>query len=136
MMKPDTHADVFLSKINQIRDELSVLDETISTERLTIIILDALPAEIYSTVKLEAIQNPDLSLQYIQWMMRVKCINHLARMSVTKKNEEFKRYQESNRRGRQNGRESAMLTVSITCHYCKKNRSESKGLRKKIGESI
>ena len=44
VMKPDTDPDVFLSEINQIRDELSVLDETVSTERLTTIILDALPA--------------------------------------------------------------------------------------------
>ena len=63
VMKPDTDPDVFLSEINQIRDELDVLDETISTERLTTtIILDALSAEMYSTVKLEAIRDPYLSL--------------------------------------------------------------------------
>ena len=67
-MKSDP--DVFLSEINQIRDELGVLDETISTERLTTMILDALPAEMYSTVKLEAILDPDLSLEHIQRMMR------------------------------------------------------------------
>ena len=39
VMKPDTDPDVFLSEINQIRDELSVLDETVSTERLTTIML-------------------------------------------------------------------------------------------------
>ena len=54
-MKPDTDPDVFLSEINQIRDELGVLDEKVLTERLTVVILDALPAKIYSTVKLEAI---------------------------------------------------------------------------------
>ena len=35
------------------------------------------------------------------------------------KQPEFKRYQESNRRGRENDRESAMSTAFITCHYCK-----------------
>ena len=49
---------VFLSKINQMCDEHSVLDETISTERLTAIILEALPVEMYSAVKLEAIRDP------------------------------------------------------------------------------
>ena len=58
-MKPDADPDVFLSEINQIRNELRVLDKTVSTERLTTIILDALPAEMYSTVKFEAIRDPD-----------------------------------------------------------------------------
>ena len=69
MMKPDTDPDVFLSEINQIRDEFGVLDDTVSTERLTTIVLDALPAEMYSTVKLEAIRDPDLSLEQIQRMI-------------------------------------------------------------------
>ena len=85
-MKPDTDPDVFLSEIKQIRDELGVLDETVSTERLATIILDGLPAEMYSTVKLEAIQDPDLSLEHIQRMMRTIFINHSERLSVTKKN--------------------------------------------------
>ena len=84
-MELDTDPDVFLSEMNQIRDELGVLDETVSTERLTTIIHDALPAEMYSTVKLEAIRDPDLSLEHIQRMMRT-LINHSERLSVTKKN--------------------------------------------------
>ena len=60
-MKPDTDPDAFLSEIHQIRDELGVSDETVSTERLTTIIFDSLPAEMHSTVKLEAIRDPDLS---------------------------------------------------------------------------
>ena len=64
VMQVDTDSDVILSEINQIRDELNVLDGAVSTERLTTIILDALPAEImYSTVKIEAIRDPDLSLE-------------------------------------------------------------------------
>ena len=119
VMKPDTDPDVFLSEINQIRDELGILDETGSTERLTTTAIpDALPAEMYSTVKLEAMRDPDLSLEQIQRIMRTISINHSERLSVTKNNPESKRYQGSNRRGRETGRESAMLTALITCHYC------------------
>ena len=119
-MKSDTDPDVFLSDINQICNELGALDETISTERMTTIILDALPADMYSTVKLEAIRDPDLSLEQIQRMMRTIFINHSERLSVTKKNPEYNRYQGSNRRGRETGLESAMSTAFITCHNCKK----------------
>ena len=118
-MKPDTDPDVFLSEINQICNELGALDETKSTERL-ITIIDALPADMYSTVKLEAIRDPDLSLEQIQRMMRTISINHSEGLSVTKKNPEFNRHQGSNRRGRKTGRESAVSTAFITCHYCKK----------------
>ena len=111
MTKSDTDPDVFLSEINQIRDELDVLDETVSTERLTTITLDALTAEMYSTVKLEAILDPDLSLEHIQRMMRTIFINHSERLSVAKNNPDFKRYQESNRRDRENGEESAISTA-------------------------
>ena len=53
-------------------------------------------------------------------MMRTIFINHSESLSVTKNNPESKRYQEPNRRGRENGRKSAMSTALITCHYCKK----------------
>ena len=75
----------FLSEINQIRDELSVSDKAVSTGLVATIFLDALPAEMYSTIKLEAIRDPDLNLGYIQRMMRTIFINHLERVSVTKK---------------------------------------------------
>ena len=120
VMKPDTDPDVFLSEINQICNELGALDETISTERLTTIIIDVLPADMYSTVKLEAIREPGLSLKQIQQMMRTIFINHSERLSVTKNNPESNRYQRSNRRDRETGRESAMSTAFTTCHYCKK----------------
>ena len=64
-MKTDTATDVFLSEIIQIRDEHSVSDKVVVTERLTTIFLDALPAEMYSTVKCAAIRYPDLSLENI-----------------------------------------------------------------------
>ena len=87
MITSDTDPDVFLSEINQIRDELGVLNETVSAERLATIILDALPAEMYSTVKLKAIRDPDLSLEQIQRRtIKTIFINHSERTSsVTKK---------------------------------------------------
>ena len=118
-MKPDTDPDVFLPEINQIRDELGVLDEAVSIERLTTITLDALPAGMYSTVKLEVVRDPDLSLERIRRILRKIFINHSERLSVTKNNPESKRYQESNRRGWETGRESGMSTALITCHNCK-----------------
>ena len=55
-------------------------------------------------------------------MMRTIFIDHSERLSVTKKKPESKRYQGSNHRGRETGRESTMSTAFITksCHYCKK----------------
>ena len=46
VIKFDIDPDVFMSEINRIRDELSVLDEAVSTERLTIIIFDALSVKM------------------------------------------------------------------------------------------
>ena len=86
VIKPDTDPDVFRSEINQIRDELGVFDEIVSMERLTTIILDALPAEMYSTVKLEAVRDPDFSLKHIQRIMRTIFINYSERLSATKNN--------------------------------------------------
>ena len=63
-MKPDIDPDVFLSEIK--REKLGVLDEIVSTERLTTIILNTFPADMHSTVKLEAIRDLDLSLEQIQ----------------------------------------------------------------------
>ena len=75
---------------------------------------------MYSTVLLEAIRDPDLSLEQIQRRIRTIFINHSERVLDTKNNQESKRYQESNCRGRETGRESTMSTAFITCHYCKK----------------
>ena len=80
-MKPDTDPDVFLSEINQIRNELGALDKTVSTERLTTKILDALPAEMYSTVKLEVIRDPDL-FRTDSTDLRAIFINHSERVVV------------------------------------------------------
>ena len=136
VMKPDTDPDDFPSETNQIRDELGALNETISTERLTTIILDALPADMYSAVKIEAILEPDLSLEHIQRMMRTIFINHSERLSVVKKNPESNRYQGSNRRGRETGRGSAMSTAFITyLSLLQESRSQSKRMQK-VGERL
>ena len=132
MVKPGTDPHVFLSEINKIRNKLGVLDETASSEGSTTIILDALPHEMYSTVKLEAIRDPGLSLEQIQQMMITVFINPSETLSVTKKNQEFKRYQESNRRGRENDRESAISTVFITCHNCKKPGHKVRDCKRKL----
>ena len=66
MVRADTNAGVFLSELYQLRVELRVLDEDVSAERLTTIILDAIPAEKYLTIKNQAIRDPHLSLGEIQ----------------------------------------------------------------------
>ena len=60
-MKANTDPDVFPLDMDQLRDKLSNCDEVISTEHSTTTILDALPAEKYSTIKLEVKRDPDLS---------------------------------------------------------------------------
>ena len=85
---------------------------------------------MYSTVRLEAIRDPDLSLEQIQRIMRTIFINHSERLSATKNNPESNRYQGSNRRGRETGRGSAMSTALITCHYCKKPGHEVRDCKK------
>ena len=49
-------------------------------------VVTALHAETYSTIKLEAIRNPDLSLEQIQRMMKTIFIKHSERLSVAKNN--------------------------------------------------
>ena len=50
-MRFDIDPDVFFSEVLQLRDEFSDLGETVSDERLTTIILDALPKDMYSQIK-------------------------------------------------------------------------------------
>ena len=63
-------------------------------------------------------------------MMRTIFINHSERLSVTKIVQSP--YQESNRRGPKNGRESAMLTTFITCHSCKKTDLKVRNCKRKF----
>ena len=62
-MTADNDLDVFLTEAYQLRDELSDLDEVTSTQRLTTIILGALPAEKSTAIKFQVIRDPDLSLE-------------------------------------------------------------------------
>ena len=91
VMKPDTDPDVFLSEIKKYAMNLVFWTKQSQLSARLTIILDALPAEMYSPVKLEAIQDPDLSLEQIQRMMRTIFINHSERVSVTKKNQDTKK---------------------------------------------
>ena len=50
-MRSGIDSDVFLSEVVQLRDELNHLGETVTDERLTTIILDALPEEITPQLK-------------------------------------------------------------------------------------
>ena len=108
VMKADTDSAFFLSEINQIRHELSVLGKAVLTERLTIIILDTLPSvfggirsSVRYTEPLGFVQDTRdvmvlfdewfewlgvLTLERIQRMMRAIFINHSERLSVTKNN--------------------------------------------------
>ena len=65
VMRADIDSDVFLSERYQLRDELSDLGKAVFTERLTAIVLDALTAEKYPTIKIQAIRDPGLSLKEI-----------------------------------------------------------------------
>ena len=70
VMKADTDPDVFLSEIFQLGDELCDLDYVGSIERLTVMIVDASPDGKYSTIKLQTIRSPRLSLKQIQLMVK------------------------------------------------------------------
>ena len=54
-MRSDIEPDTFLSEAFQLHDKLSDLGEAVSDERLATIILDALPEEMYSAVKMQSI---------------------------------------------------------------------------------
>ena len=62
-MRSNTDPGVFVSGVFQLRDELRDLSKVVSNERLTNVILDALPEEQYSTNKLKSIRDPDLGLE-------------------------------------------------------------------------
>ena len=121
VMRSDIDPDVFFSQVFQLRDEFNDSGEVVSNERLatTGIILDALPEEMYSTIKVQPIRDPDLRLDEIMSMMKTIFINHSERSSVPKRSQESyrKSRDSSGREPRMNGREPAMATV-ITCHNC------------------
>ena len=69
-MTPDIDADVFFSEVFQLRDKLSDLGEVVSSERLTTIILDALPEEKNPTIKVQSRRDPDLGLEEVIIMVK------------------------------------------------------------------
>ena len=106
-MRPGIDPDVFLSGSLQLRDELDDLGETVTDERLTTMILDALPEEMYSTVRMESVRDPDLGLEEIVGMMKTIFINHSERSSVPKTRKK------SYRKVRSSGREPKEQTVCM-----------------------
>ena len=84
MRRTESDCDVFLSEVCQPRNKLSDLHEVVSTERLTTILLDSLPAEKYSTIKIPAVRDPDSSLREIESIIKKTLINHSERSSVEK----------------------------------------------------
>ena len=87
-MRPDIDPYVFLSKVFQRRDKLTDLVEVVSDERLTTIILDVLPEEMYSTIEVQSIRYPDLGLEQLTSMMKKIFVNHSERSSVPKGSQE------------------------------------------------
>ena len=64
-MRSNIDPDVFLSEVFQLRDELGGLGKVVFNKRLTTIILDALPEERYSTIKVQSTRDPDFELHEI-----------------------------------------------------------------------
>ena len=82
-MKADIDSEVFLPGIYQQRNELSDLDKVASTERLSIIIVDALVPEKMTTIKIQASRYPDFSLEEIENMMKTIFIKSFAKKVVS-----------------------------------------------------
>ena len=101
MIRADTDRDVIVAKTYELRDELSDLNEVVSTVRLATTIFDALPPEKYSTITIQAMNNPNLSLGEVTSMMKAILIKHSQR-SVPK------RGQKSYRKSRDSGRALTM----------------------------
>ena len=87
-MRFDIDPDVFLSKVFQLRDELSDLGKAGSDERLKAIVLDALPKEMFSAIKMKPIRDPELGLEENMSMMKTIFINYSERSSVPKRSQQ------------------------------------------------
>ena len=97
MMRAGVDPDVFLSEVHHLCDQLGDLDKVVSIEQSTTIILDALPAEKYSTIKIQGMRYLNLNLNGTEGIMKPIFVNHFIMSSVTKKS------QDSNRKGRDSG---------------------------------
>ena len=78
---------MFFSLEYQLRDELIDVGKVVFTGHLTTIILDALPAEKYSTTEIQTIRDSDFSLREIERRMKAIFINYSERLSVTKRSQ-------------------------------------------------
>ena len=134
MRRSGTDPDVFFSQVFQLRDKLSDLGEAVSDKRLTTIILDALPEEIYFTLKMQLLRGPKLGFEEITSMMKKVLFNHSERSSVTNRSQKSYRKSRDNggREAAMNGRESAITTV-ITCHDCKRPGHRLRTVDGKVG---
>ena len=135
-MRSDVDPKVFLSEVFQLPYyELDGLGETATDERLTTIILDALPEEMNSTVRTQSVKDPDLGLEEIIGMSKTIFINHPEMSSVPKRSKASCRKVWSNAHepGTDNVCESAM---TLTCHYyCKKAGHKKKHCKELLGKS-
>ena len=55
---------MFLSEVFQLRNEFSDMGEVVSNKRLTSTILDALPEEKHSTIKVHAIKDSEATEEH------------------------------------------------------------------------
>ena len=133
-MRSDFDPDVFLWEVFQLRDELGDLGETDVRLTTIIIILDALPEEMYSTVKMQSVRDPDLGLEEIIGMMKTIFINHSEkRSSVPKSKESYRKVRGSGSEPRtDNVRESAR---TLTRRHCKKPEHKKKDCKELMGKS-
>ena len=87
MIRADTDPDMFVAEAYELRDERSDLNKVVllSTDCMATGIFDALPAEKYLTITIQAMNNPDLSLGEVKSVMKEISIKHSQRSSVKKK---------------------------------------------------
>ena len=109
MFRADIDPDMLFAEAYELRDELSDLNEVVSIDCMATTIFDALPAEKYSTITIQAMNNPHLNLGEVKSMMKSISINH-SRRSVSK------RGQKSYRKSRDSGRALTMRDRVTSLH--------------------
>ncbi len=105
-MDVDQDPDAFMHDMSELRDELQLLGSPIPDDQFMNIILDCLPAQLYSGIKYEAETREDLTLEQALYTMRNLYIN---------------RKEESGSSRSAKGRSSAMVaSTAKTCTFCHK----------------
>jgi len=89
-MDVDQDPDAFMHDMSELRDELQLLGSPIPDDQFMNIILDCLPAQLYSGIKYEAETREDLTLEQALYTMRNLYINRkeesgTSRASATKR---------------------------------------------------